>query len=383
MACEEFKCEDKKSDDAAYVTCLAEKKSCLESKLSEVQAQKSTLSSTIAVVSNKISLQELSITQTLSEITKLENDIELLGDRITTLDLSLDQLTTMLLKRVRERYKTTATNPLLLLASSHTFSEAVSSSKYIGQASQQTAIIMRQAEIQKQLFDVQKEKKKQAQDLLEQKRVLLEQQRQELASQKAAQQKLLQDTKNSEAEYQKQLAAVQAEYQAIQAIISGNGSEASVGEVHAGDRIASVISGASCNSSGTHLHFTVTEGDSVKNPFSYLTSIDHNNCSGSSCGSADGDPFNPGGNWNWPLSGPITMAQGYGTTWNVLHTWVSRIYTFHNGIDITGSSLTVKAVADGTLYRGSFSGSGGCALRYVKVEHKDSPVTSWYLHINY
>lgn len=215
MACEEIKCEDNQSDEAVYASCLAEKKSCLETKLAEVKAQKSTLSSTIAVVSGKIALQELSITQTLSEITKLENDIELLGDRITTLDLSLDQLTTMLLKRVRERYKTTATNPLLLLASSRTFSEAVSTSRYVGQAGQQTAIIMRQAEIQKQLFDVQKDKKKQAQDLLEQKRALIEQQRRELASQKAAQQTLLEVTKNDEKKYQQLLASAQAEIAAL------------------------------------------------------------------------------------------------------------------------------------------------------------------------
>ncbi|HNQ16765.1 MAG TPA: hypothetical protein PKH60_01540 [Candidatus Woesebacteria bacterium] len=383
FACDQYNCEEKKSDTTAYSACLSEKRVCLESKISDIQSQKATLNSTISIISSKITLQELTISQTLSEITKLENDIELLSERISTLNFSLDQLTAMLLKRVRERYKSSVTSPITLIANSQSFSELITSSRYISQASLQTAVVMRQAELQKQLFDLQKEKKETAQLLLEQKRKLLEQQKRELASQKAGQQKILQDTKNSESVYQKQLAAVSAEFQAIQAIISGNGSEAKVGDVKAGDTIAFVISGASCNSSGTHLHFTVTENDSVKNPFSYLTSIDHTNCSGSSCGSADGDAFNPSGNLNWPLSGPIRLLQGYASTWGVQHTWVSRIYTFHNGIDITGSSSTVKAVADGTLYRGSFSGSAGCALRYVKLEHANSSIVSWYLHIYY
>jgi murein DD-endopeptidase MepM/ murein hydrolase activator NlpD len=73
------------------------------------------------------------------------------------------------------------------------------------------------------------------------------------------------------------------------------------------------------------------------------------------------------------------MYQGYGNTWAVKNTWVGRIYNFHNGIDIIGSSTEVKAVADGTLYRGSYS--VGCPLLYVKLAHKDSNITTLYLHV--
>lgn len=383
MACEEFRCEEQKSNESEYLTCLSNKRSCLEAKISEVQSQKNTLSSTISVISSKISVQELLISQSLAEIAKLEGDISLLSERIETLNFSLDQLTSMLLKRVREQYKSNTKPTFFSVLGTKSFSETITQSRYVNQASQQTVVIMKQAEIQRILFDQQKEKKQLAQELLEKKRTLLEQQRLELNSQKAAQQKLLQQTNNSESAYQRQLAAVAAEYQAIQAIIAGNGNETKVGEVKKGDRIASVISGASCNSSSTHLHFTVTDGKNVVNPFSYLSSIEHKNCSGSSCGSADADPFNPSGDWSWPIPGPITLSQGYGSTWGIRHTWVSRIYSFHNGIDINGSSTTISAIADGTLYRGSFSGSGGCSLRYVKLEHSNTNITTWYLHINY
>ena len=146
--------------------------------------------------------------------------------------------------------------------------------------------------------------------------------------------------------------------------------------------IASVRQGSFCNSSGSHLHFTVAQKGIALNPFNYLKGIDHDNCSGSGkC--SEGDPFNPSGNWEWPLSPKIRMNQGFGSTWAVRNTWVGQIYSLHNGIDIIGSSSTVKAVTDGTLFRGSYGGSGGCRLRYVRVEHKDSDLETYYLHVNY
>lgn len=42
--------------------------------------------------------------------------------------------------------------------------------------------------------------------------------------------------------------------------------------------------------------------------------------------------------------------------------------------------LTVKAVKDGTLYTGAI-GCGGKSLYYVKVEHKDSDLSTYYLHV--
>ncbi len=211
FACDVIACDEFKGDDVKYFECLSTNRQCLQTKIAEVQSQKATLNSTISIINNKISLQELSISQTLAEITKLEKDIDLLGERIDTLNFSLDQLTSMLLKRVRERYKSSVASPLTVIANSQSFSELITSSRYISRAGVQTAIIMRQAELQKQLFDLQKEKKEAAQLLLEQKRKLLEQQKRELASQKAGQQKLLEVTKNNEKNYQQLLASAQAE----------------------------------------------------------------------------------------------------------------------------------------------------------------------------
>ena len=213
----------------------------------------------------------------------------------------------------------------------------------------------------------------------------LEVQKKNLDAQKKAKAYLLQVTKNDEKKYQQLLARAKAEYEAIQAITAGKGVETKVGKVNEGEKIASIIQGTSCNSSGTHLHFMVRSGTTALNPFNYLSpNISYENCSGSSCGSGDGDSFNPSGSWNWPINGPIKFSQGFGATWAIRNSWVGRIYSFHNGIDINSeSSSTIKAVKSGTLYRGSYSGGGGCRLRYVRVDHDDSNLDTLYLHVNY
>jgi murein DD-endopeptidase MepM/ murein hydrolase activator NlpD len=129
----------------------------------------------------------------------------------------------------------------------------------------------------------------------------------------------------------------------------------------------------------------VAQNGNTFNPFSYLASgVGFENCSGSSCGSSDGDIFNPSGSWSWPITPSIKFTQGYGVTWAVRNTWVGRIYSSHNGIDINNETNSeVKAVKGGTLYRGSYGGSGGCRLRYVRVHHDDGGLDTYYLHINY
>ncbi len=128
----------------------------------------------------------------------------------------------------------------------------------------------------------------------------------------------------------------------------------------------------------------VVENGEIKNPFNYLKSgVDYENCSAADCGSAGADPFNPSGSWIWPINPKIKFYQGYGNTWAVNHTWVRSIYTFHNGIDINSDSAEVKAVQSGTLYQGSYLGSNGCRLRYVRVEHENANIETIYAHINY
>lgn len=342
-----------------------------ERKLAETRQRKITLKNEIDYQNNQIRLTELKIAQTQEEINSLSVQIE-------SLEKALSGLSVVFAKRALATYKAIRSRdslPFLLLADD--VSSFITRLYYLRRIQSNDKVILVQMQTTQSNYELQREKRKQLQEKLEDQKEIL-------AEQKAQKQHLLEITKNDEEKFQQLLAQARAEYNAIQAVIAGLGKEVEVRKVSKGEKIASIIPGPSCNSGGGHLHFIVRKAGDVQNPFNYLKSgIDFVNCSGpGSC--SPGDPFNPQGSWDWPISPKIRFTQGYGKTWAVQNTWVGRVYSFHNGIDITSeSSLDVHAVASGTLYRGSFVGSDGCALRYVRVDHDGSDIDTLYLHVNY
>lgn len=376
-SCDNFQCSIEKQAENEYYDCISQKKSCLEGKLQEVSSQKITLSNTIALINGKISVQQLEIDQLVSQITTLEREINALSDRISGLNLSLDRLSEMLVDRVRVQYQHAQVSPITLLLSSNSFGEFISQYRYLRMAGHQTALAMARAENQRLEYDEQKALKETKQMQVEKKRNQLEAQKQELSKQRSEQQFLLNQTKNDEAKYQEQLARTLAELRAIQSIIAGQGNESQVRDVKEGEKIASIIVGSSPCSNGTHLHLEVVKNGMNFDPAGYLKPID------ASWNNQPDGPFSFTGDWNWPLNDPAKINQGYGMTY---YARVVRAYggSPHTGIDMAskGADYTVKAVKDGTLYRGSIACGGGL-LRYVKVAHKDSEVNTYYLHINY
>jgi len=348
-------------------------------KLVEIRQQKNTLSSQIQYMDTQIYLTQLRIQETEQNIITTQKEIDVLGNRIDNLDSSLNQLTELLRYRIVKEYKEKPVSVLTMVIDSATANDFFSHLKYLKTAQENNQRLIVQVQQQKLNFEEQKvkreEKKKELNDLI----VTLDNQKISLDTQKSAKQRLLAETRNSEVTYQNLLAQAQAEYASIRGIIAGAGNESKIREVKKGETIAYLISGASCNSSGKHLHLMVKDGNSQANPFNYLKSISSRNCSGSSCDSSDGDPFNPSGNLDWPINEPIELEQGFGYTWAVSHTWVGRIYNFHDGIDINGSSDNVTAISDGDLYRGGYT--VGCTLSYVKLVHRDSNITTYYLHV--
>ncbi len=337
----------------------------------ELQVKADTLSNQIKQFDANITLTELKIDQTQSKIA-------LLGGRIDQLTSSLQDLSEAFESRVLETYRLSrvGSTPILLM-----------SSRDVNEALMRYYYLQKIQEADHELID----KLKNAQTTYQEQKdslVLLEDelagQQKVLSAQKTAKSSLLEVTKNDEQKYQQLLAAARAEFESIQAIIAGRGTESPGGHVNAGDKIANVIQGPSCNSNGGHLHFIVSRNGEALNPFSHLSSnVEHQNCSGSGeC--SPGDSFAPSGSWPWPINSPIKFTQGFGSTWAVANTWVGRIYQFHNGIDVVNeSNLAVKAVQPGDIYQGSFSGSAGCRLKYVRVDHDNSDLETFYLHINY
>jgi len=375
--CSTFSCNSEKQTEQEYQQCNNDKKSCLEDKISEVKTQKITLQSTVNLINGQINLQELKITQINTEINKIEKEITQLTERISGLNFSLDRLTTLLVERIRAQHKTRVINPMILMIKSNSLESFATNYKYVSLASKQTAQAMQRAEAQKITYDEQKSLKEVKQNEVQAKQQILQQEQSQLTKQRQEQQFLLTQTKNDEVKYQAELARTMAELQAIQSIIAGKGQVSKIGDVKAGDKIANIIVGASPCSNGTHLHLEVVQNGINRDPASFLKSISANWNN-----SPDGE-FSFNGDWDWPLNDPAKINQGYGMTW---YARVQRAYggSPHTGIDIASKSkdYTVKAVKDGVAYQGSIN-CGGRPLKYVKVDHKDSDIDTFYLHVNY
>jgi peptidoglycan hydrolase CwlO-like protein len=365
------------SADEDELGCTKSKQACLMQKISEKQSQAQTLSNLISVLNSQIAVQELQIKQTKLEISKLVTEVEQLTNRISGLNVSLDRMSLVMIERVGTSYKRRNGNPFLLLVNSDSLEHFFSRYKYLQTAQAHTTEIMKQAETQKIDYDQQKALKEKKQKEVEQKRQLLQTQQNELTRQRGDQQALLDQTKNDEARYQAELAKTLAEQGAIRSIVAGRANEEKVGEVKEGDKVASIISGSSPCSNGTHLHFEVVKDGAHANPSNYLKNI-----SATWNNSPDGS-FGFGGDWNWPINNPAKVNQGYGMTW---YARVRRAYggAPHTGLDIMSKDgdLNVKAVKEGVLYRGAIACGKGL-LRYVKVEHKDGGLSTYYLHVNY
>ena len=360
------------------ISNLNDRIKCYENELGRLSAQSKTLSNQIAQFDAQIRLTTLKISQT-------EEKIALLGGRIDQLETSLDALSNAFSSRAVETYKMVRVgDAFLILISAPDLTGAVSRFHYLQKIQEADRDLLSRL----QAAQITYQGEKTDQETLQKQ---LGEQKKTLDSQKVAKAYLLAVTRNDEKKYQQLLAQARAEYEAIQAIIAGKGTETQAGHVNEGQKIASIArwedwkagkESNTCNSSAAHVHFIVRKsGGITDNPFSHLGGIDYENCSGSSCGSS-GDVFNPSGSWPWPINPKIRFTQGYGYTWAVQNTWVGRIYRFHNGIDINGlSSSEVKAVQPGTLYQGSYN--VGCLLRYVRVDHDNSDLDTLYLHVNY
>lgn len=343
-----------------------------EKKLSEIRQQKNTLYSQIQYMDTQIYLTNLKIQETEKKIEKTAKEIEILDSKIEGLDSSLNHLSKLMISKIIHSYKQKDFSIFELFFNSQNVGRFINKLKYIKTVRDNNQKLIIEVQKTKINFEEQKnlreEKKKEFDNL----KIILAKQKEDLNSQKLAKEKLLIDTQNNESIYQSLLAKAQSEYAAIQGIIAGSGIEKKIREVKKGEIIASIIAGPSCNSSGSHLHLMIKENNYVQNPFNYFKNTSYINYSG-------GDPWNPSGSWDWPIDPPIEFYQGYGYTWAIKNTWVGSIYQFHNGIDIFGSSYNVYAIDDGILYQGSYQGSN-CILPYVKLVHKNSNISSYYLH---
>lgn len=347
----------------------------LKDKLQEVQGQKQTLASTINYLDNKIQLTQAQIAETQAQLRLLHRQIIDLTGKISILDASLDEVSQLLVNRVNQTYKRSRIHPIFAVLASHDMSSMLKRYKYLQMVQENDREVLYQMEATRADFDNQKALKEAKQEELDTLNAQLENQQTSLAQQQQDKQALLEITRNDEKRFQSELAQKLAELEAIQSIIAGKGDETEVGGVDQGEVIAQVIPGASTCSSGAHLHFEVARDSTHRNPANYLEnkSVVWDN--------GPDAPFPFTGDWDWPLNSPVRITQGYGMTF---YAATMRYYNGapHTGIDMVNNrDYSVKAVKDGTLFRGAIACGGG-TLRYVRVEH-DQDLSTYYLHVNY
>jgi peptidoglycan hydrolase CwlO-like protein len=356
----------------------------LEQRVAGLREQEQTLAREIDYADSQIQLTELRIQNTIynlnikeREIQKLAGDIDDLGMRIGKLSDSIDYQEMLLGQRIRARYKTFESSPVVILFGSSTIQRLVQRTEYLKVMEIQDRKLMERMSQtktaygqQKDLFEDKKEKEEELKRQIEIEKANLESYRADLENQKFEKQQILEATRNDEAEFQRLLNQARAELQAIEGIVATidfrNGSP-----VKEGDIIAVMgNSGYPACSTGAHLHFEVRSNGAVVNAESYLRPRE-----------LYVSDFNSGyktigtGSWDWPMSNP-RITQRFGKTpWSW---WYPSGY--HNGIDMVDDvNPFIYAPADGIIVK-SIQLCGGIPMNYAAINHGDGIVT-YYLHI--
>ena len=346
-----------------------------EKKLETTRKEKNTLTNEIKLLNTQISVAINKTFQTENSIRLLEKEIATINTSINELEKNLDRLAESYINQVRSNYINSKKYSAFYTLLSSDFTSILRIKKYIDTIQEKTKNDLIGYETVRMKLDIQKNEKIDKQEQLTKLKDELKEQSKTLAIHKSNKDSLLELTKNDENKYQKILQQAQQELESINAILSGKGSESKFGDVKIGEKIGLVIQGASCNSSGTHLHFIVKKNGSSQNPLNFLSSSE-------TITNVSGDSSLASGTWSWPLNTPIKFNQGYGVTSSIRNSWVGRIYSFHNGIDINSSNADVLTTHGGELYKGTYKGSGGCSLKYTKVVDKTNNIETLYLHTN-
>lgn len=349
----------------------------LEGKVAGLQEQEKSLSSQIAVMNNQIKLTEYRIDATTSEIGELNDDIGVATNKVSDLETSLSDVSEVLLNRIVATYEVGSVEPIQLLFSASNLTDFFNRANYLRAVQAHDKKLMYDTQQAKTDYENQKNIFEDKKARVEALKVQLEEYTAQLDADKKSKQDLLEVTKNDEKRYQQLLSAARSERNAIEGVVSGlqlvNGTPVSRGQA-----IALIgNSGAPYCSTGPHLHLEVRVGGALTNPSSYLRGgVNFAYSYGSDQYGYYGS-ISPSGSWDWPISEPIVINQGYGS-----HGYAQSFYPsgMHTGIDMdSNGSSVIKAPTDGTVYKGSTS-CGGAAMNYVALDHGGG-VVSWYWHV--
>ncbi|MCL4374690.1 hypothetical protein M1523_02410 [Patescibacteria group bacterium] len=211
------------AQNSASRTDLENKIQEYQQKLGEIGQQKNTLSSQIQYMDTQIYLTGLKIQETEAKIASTQKEIDLLTSKIEGLDQSLTYLSKLLLQRIVIGYKQRQVSFLSLLLDSGNAQELLTKLKYFKTTQEDNQKTLIRVQETKLNFEEQKKLREQKKVELDQLSQTLEEQKITLDSQKKQKQKLLADTQNDEATYQRLLANAEAQLQAFKSFVQGSG----------------------------------------------------------------------------------------------------------------------------------------------------------------
>lgn len=383
-------------EDTEKVEDLEDQIDEYEKKIDKLQGEAQTLSREIDTANTQINLTALKIQNSIKniekkerEISRLSGDIKNLVERIDQLVDRIDYQQDILKERIRERYKTRETSPLMVLFGTTTLNNLVKKAAYLKVMEIQDNKVLSQMRSTQKTYNRQKdlfvEKKEEEEDLqaqLVQEKANLDAYKVQLENKKAEKARLLEITQNDEQKFQELLASVKKELQQITGAVSVLKNQGST-EVDKGDLIG--YQGNTGYSTGDHLHYGVYKYSSFEDiegwDWYYNNYVDpgkklksktvywDDGCSGA------GNRTVGSGDWAWPMDSP-TISQGYGyNCWQ----WILNGGKVHPAYDMWDSyGSPVYASDDGEAYFcDNCLGDGGNG---VFIFHDDGYMTLyWHL----
>ncbi len=192
-------------------------------KLKNLSGQKATLAQALGVLTTQINLTQAKIAEQTTQLSKLEIEITDLSGKIQSLDYSLTDLTKLFVARVKSSYMSATNFPISLLLQFSGLSDFAKSVQYVEAVRDRDQRLLLSLEKSRLDFDQQKTVKEKKQAEIEAVKKNLDREKAALATQVAAKNKLLADTKNDEARFQSLLSAAQAQLAAFRRFASNQG----------------------------------------------------------------------------------------------------------------------------------------------------------------
>lgn len=193
-------------------------------KRNELSQRRNTLSSEIQYMDTQIYLTTLKIQETEQKIDITQDEINILGSKIEGLDQSLDHISKLLLSKIVQSYKQREISLFSLLFDSQNVDELLTKIKYVKIARDNNQKLLIQVQEAKSNFEEQKKLREEKKIELNQLTLTLNAQKQSLADQKVQKQKLLADTQNDEAVYQRIISQAQAQLSGFKSFVSSAGA---------------------------------------------------------------------------------------------------------------------------------------------------------------